>query len=320
MTASRYVCVMGPTAVGKTALAVWLHRAGGTELISVDSAMVYRGLDIGSGKPDAVTLAEAPHRLIDIRDPSDVYSAADFAVDARREITAITAAGRLPLLVGGTGLYFRALREGFSLLPPANAEVRAALEEEARGHGWEALHARLASVDPDAARRIHPSDRQRIQRALEVYELTGASMTALQEQPRSGGGQSEDVLVLILVPSERKALHETIAKRFDQMLSLGLVDEVARLRARGDLHRDLPAMRAVGYRQVWDYLDGNVGYAEMCEKAVAATRQLARRQLTWLRSISDAVVLEIDLSGLEGANALGGVARTAARHIDHWCG
>ena len=316
----RYVCLMGPTAVGKTALAVQLRRMHAVELVSVDSAMVYRGLDIGSGKPDAETLVEAPHRLIDIRDPGDVYSAGDFAEDARTAIHDITDSGNLPLLVGGTGLYFRALREGLSPLPRANAAVRAKLQAEADIAGWDRLHARLSFIDPAAGKRIHPSDRQRIQRALEVHALTGMTLTALQEQSHGNAGWNDAVLMLVMVPLDRQALHDAIARRFDEMLELGLVDEVATLRDREDLHRDLPAMRAVGYRQVWDYLEGTLSYLEMRDKAIAATRQLARRQLTWLRSLPGATSVEIDVARSSDTAVQRALARDTERHIRRWLG
>jgi tRNA dimethylallyltransferase len=277
---------MGPTASGKTDLAVELVKRLPCEIISVDSAMVYRGMDIGTAKPSSEILEAAPHRLIDILDPVEPYSAARFREDALREMDEIARGGRIPLLVGGTMLYFRALEHGLAELPPANAEVRARIEEQARIQGWEALHRRLAEVDPESAARIHPNDPQRIQRALEVFELTGRRLTELWRQ---GDAEALDyrVVKLALAPVERERLHERVAERFQCMLELGLVDEVAALRARGDLGRDKPAIRAVGYRQVWDYLEGRSGFDEMVREAVIATRQFAKRQMTWLRAEQD---------------------------------
>jgi len=279
------IALMGPTASGKTDVAVQLVRELPVEIISVDSVMVYRGMDIGSAKPEPEVLAEAPHRLIDILDPAEPYSAARFREDARREMDAITAAGRIPLLVGGTMLYFRALLHGLAPLPSADPGIRARLEQQAREQGWESLHARLAEVDAEAAARIHPNDPQRIQRALEVYELTGVPLTRLQQQ-------NTELLPyrfakLALIPSDRSVLHERIARRFALMLDQGLIGEVEQLYARGDLHDEMPSIRAVGYRQVWHYLQGKINYTEMNEKGVIATRQLAKRQLTWLRSEPD---------------------------------
>ena len=274
---------MGPTAVGKTDLAVALVEAGGFEIVSVDSAMVYRGMDIGTGKPDAETLALAPHRLIDVRDPVEAYSAADFARDAREAIADIRGRGLEPLLVGGTGLYFRALREGLSALPPADAQVRAELEREAQRLGWPAMHRRLAQVDAASAARIHPNDPQRIQRALEVHALTGRAMS---EQLADASSRDPGLVLraVVIEPSDRALLHARIGARFATMLARGLVAEVEGLRARWALEPSLPSMRAVGYRQVWEHLEGRAGHEEMVRRAEAATRQLARRQLTWLRA------------------------------------
>ena len=277
------VFLMGPTASGKTDLAVALVSRLPFEIVSVDSAMVYRGMDIGTGKPDAVTLARAPHRLIDIREPRDTYSAAQFRADALKAIHEITAAGRIPLLVGGTGLYFRALERGLSPLPAADARVRAALNQEAVRSGWPALHARLARVDPKSAGRIHPNDPQRIQRALEVHALTGHAMSSLIDASRKMPPPFA-VHGIRLEPGDRDRLHQRIARRFHGMLDRGLVDEVAGLRASARLAAGMPALRAVGYRQVWAYLDGDGDLAALAERAIAATRQLARRQLTWLRA------------------------------------
>jgi len=285
------VFLMGPTASGKTALACALSDRLPVELVSVDSALVYRGLDIGSAKPDAATLARYPHRLIDIRDPAEPYSAADFRGDAVAAMQDITGRGRVPLLVGGTGLYFRALQQGLSQLPEANPEVRERLAAQASTEGWPALHGRLRRLDPTAAERIGPNDAQRIQRALEVIELTGRP---LSEQQRGGSGERFPwrVLKLALVPGDRAPLHARIARRFDAMLADGFLDEVRGLRARGDLHADLPAIRAVGYRQAWEHLDGQTSAAEFRDRGVFATRQLAKRQMTWLRGELDARVLD----------------------------
>lgn len=279
--------LMGPTASGKTALAVELARRLPFEIISVDSAQVYRGMDIGTAKPDSATRRIAPHRLIDIRDPAETYSAGEFRIDALREIAAIQAAGRIPLLVGGTLLYFRALERGLAELPSADPALRARLAVEFAERGSAVLHARLARFDPASAARIHVHDQQRIQRALEVYELTGRSLTELCARPRNET-LSFRIIKLILVPVERHVLHERIERRFHIMLEQGLVAEVARLKARGDLGLDRPALRAVGYRQVWAYLDGLLDEAAMIERGIAATRQFAKRQMTWLRAEKEA--------------------------------
>lgn len=276
------VFLMGPTATGKTDLAVALVERLPLDIVSVDSAMVYRGLDIGTGKPDAATLARAPHRLIDIRDPAEPYSAAQFRDDALREIRDIQEHGRTALLVGGTGLYFRALRDGLSPLPGADPALRHELESQARACGWPALHARLVTLDPVAAARIGPDDSQRIQRALEVIAITGTPISALQRSTR-GVQPPLPTLSLSLEPESRGWLHRRIARRFDAMLAAGFENEVCALIGRGGLSPTLPAMRAVGYRQMIDYLEGRIGRTEMVARAVAATRQLARRQLTWLR-------------------------------------
>lgn len=282
---------MGPTASGKTALALQLADRFGVGLISVDSALVYRGLNIGSAKPDAATLARYPHRLIDIRDPAQPYSAADFRGDAIAVMRDITGKGRVPLLVGGTGLYFRALQQGLSQLPEADPAIRERLTAEAGEEGWPALHARLRRLDPEAAERIGANDAQRIQRALEVIELTGRP---LSEQQRGGSGEQFPwrVLKLALVPTDRAPLHARIAQRFDAMLRDGFLDEVRALRQRGDLHADLPAIRAVGYRQAWEHLDGQTSAAEFRDRGIFATRQLAKRQITWLRSELGARVID----------------------------
>jgi tRNA dimethylallyltransferase len=286
------IFLMGPTASGKTALACELAERFPLGLASVDSALVYRGLDIGAAKPDAATLARHPHALIDIREPSQAYSAADFRKDALAAMDAITRAGRIPLLVGGTGLYFRALEHGLSALPDADPGLRARLAEEAARDGWRGLYARLAALDPQAAQRIRPRDAQRIQRALEVIELTGRPLSAQQDGPRKR--LPWRVLKLALVPNDRAALHARIARRFDTMLADGFLDEARRLRANPDWHEDLPAMRAVGYRQAWAHLEGVDDEATFRNKAIFATRQLAKRQLTWLRGELDAFPVDPD--------------------------
>ena len=276
------VFLMGPTASGKTALALRAAERLDLGVVSVDSAMVYRGMDIGTGKPTAQELARCPHRLIDIRDPLQGYSAAEFRVDALAEIRDIHARGRIPLLVGGTGLYFRALWRGLADLPPADPTTRARIESEAAEQGWAALHRRLATLDPTAAARIHPNDPQRIQRALEVHALSGRPLSAHLADSRHAGFPYP-VLALTLEPGDREPLHRRIEQRFLAMLEAGLEAEVEALRARPDLHAGVPAMRAVGYRQVWRHLDGEWDRPTMIERAVTATRQLAKRQLTWLR-------------------------------------
>jgi len=276
------ICLMGPTASGKTDLALHLHSLGGVDLISVDSAMVYRGMDIGTAKPEPAVLARAPHALIDIREPSDAYSAAEFAADARAHIAASHAASRVPVLVGGTMLYFRALLHGLSALPAADEAIRQRLEQEAAQSGWPALHARLAALDPATAARLHPNDAQRIQRALEVVEITGAPMSELHNADAAEPSLGR-VVKIGVQPESREALHARIEQRFEAMLAAGFIEEVAALRARGDLHRDLPSMRAVGYRQVWDCLEGLIPRDELAFRGIVATRQFARRQLTWLR-------------------------------------
>ena len=287
MTDPLAVLLIGPTASGKTGVAVELVQRLPLEIISVDSAMIYRGMDIGTAKPDAATLQRAPHRLIDIRDPAQAYSAAEFRRDALAEMADIRRRGNTPLLVGGTTLYFRALEKGLSELPSADPELREQLQAEAAVHGWVALHARLAQVDPQAAARIHPNDPQRIQRALEVHALSGLPLSELQAAGRvpSTGWR---FLKIILAPRERAVLHQRIETRFRAMVAEGFLDEVRGLRARGDLHAGLPSMRAVGYRQAWAHLEGNLRASEWVERGIIATRQYAKRQVTWLRSESSA--------------------------------
>lgn len=291
MNKTTAICLMGPTASGKTALALEIARHYPCEIISVDSALVYRGMDIGTAKPAAAELAQVPHHLIDILDPAQTYSAAEFRRDALRLIDEIRSRARIPLLVGGTMLYFRVLRYGIADMPSADPLVRDAIAQEAARLGWPALHAELARVDPLAAARIHPQHSQRIQRALEVFRITGVPISQLQAEGNAQQDSNEADAVrwvdLVVAPQDRKVLHGRIAARFEAMLAAGFVDEVAALKARGDLHTDLPSIRAVGYRQVWDYLEQRTHYAEMVEKGVIATRQLAKRQFTWLRSWPD---------------------------------
>ncbi len=274
--------LMGPTASGKTDLAAALVDRLPCDIISVDSALVYREMDIGTAKPGPELLARAPHRLIDLIDPAESYSAARFRDDALREARAILAAGRIPLFVGGTGLYFRALERGLSPLPEANAALRQEIEAEAATQGWAALHQQLAAVDPEAAQRIHPHDPQRLSRALEVFRLTGRPLSELQRHPPPE--LPFRPIKLAVAPTDRHWLWERIALRFDQMLELGLVAEVEGLYHRGDLGPELPSIRCVGYRQVWAYLEGEWDFATMRERGIVATRQLSKRQYTWLRS------------------------------------
>ncbi len=294
---SMIVCLMGPTASGKTQLAVELVQRYPFEIISVDSAMVYKGMDIGTAKPSPEILQIAPHRLIDICDPRDAYSAAQFRTDALREIDDIQSHNKIPLLVGGTMLYFKTLQQGIAAMPSADPEVRAALLAEAKAIGWPKLHQRLQTIDPQAAARIHAHDSQRIQRALEVFMLTGKNLTRWQ-QDQADQGLDQKIINIIIAPDDRKVLHERIALRFMQMLEQGFVDEVKQLIARGDLSLDFPAMRSVGYRQVWKYLLGEYTYEEMCEKGIIATRQLAKRQLTWLRSWPDNTLFDSEANDL----------------------
>ena len=283
--------IMGPTAAGKTALAVELVRRFPCEIISVDSAMVYCGMDIGTAKPDNATLCEAPHRLIDIRDPAQAYSAAEFREDALREMWAIHTKARIPLLVGGTMLYFRALQYGLSLLPSADPTVRAQLADECSKYGLNTLYQRLHTLDPVTAQRIHPHDTQRIMRALEVYAISGRTLSELSADERDEVFPFR-IIKLIIAPSSRQVLHRRIEERFLIMLQQGLISEVEALYKRPDLSLDNPAIRAVGYRQVWEYLAGLHDYATMIKRSIVATRQFAKRQLTWLRSETDGIWLD----------------------------
>lgn len=288
------ITVMGPTASGKTGLAIELRKHLPVELINVDSAQVYRYLNIGSAKPDAETLAQAPHRLLDIRDPCEIYSAAEFLADARREMAEISASGRIPLLVGGSMMYFKVLLEGLSQLPEADQSIRDDLEQRAAKEGWPSLYAELQLVDPQTASRLHPNHSQRIQRALEVYQLTGEPMSALQAESVGGLAQQYDFRQIALIPQNRSLLHQRIEQRFEAMMALGFAEEVQGLYERGDLHSNLPSVRSVGYRQLWNYCAGDCSLQDAVEKAVIATRQLAKRQLTWLRNWPQAIEIKAD--------------------------
>ena len=295
----RYIALAGPTASGKTAAALAIAQQYPVEIISVDSALVYRGMTIGTAKPSAAELASVPHHLIDIRDPLHAYSAAEFVQDANLLIHDITARGRLPLLVGGTMLYLKALTDGLDDMPKADAALRADIALQATARGWPALHAELALVDPVTALRLKPNDSQRISRALEIYRLTGLPMAHFHQQNttnnRAARAQSTCATALIsLEPNDRAWLHARIAQRFDAMLAAGFIDEVKALRARGDLHADLPSMRCVGYRQAWEALDGASPMAELRDKGIFATRQLAKRQITWLRSMPERRIIACD--------------------------
>ena len=290
------LCIVGPTGAGKTHLAMALAehaKSTGTtiELISMDSALVYRGLDIGSAKPSKAEQAAVIHHLIDILEPTEVYSAARFAKDAQRLCEEIRSRGNIPVVVGGTMLYWRAWAHGLSSLPPANPEIRARLDDEGKALGWPAMHTKLAKLDPETAARLKPNDSQRVQRALEVYEITGKPMSTLladapSEDGREGSAIPPWIKLVSLEPSDRKRLHQNLEKRFDEMLAAGFLDEVKTLRTNPALHADLPAIRAVGYRQAWEFLNGEIDAEQMRYKALAATRQLGKRQLTWLRAIA----------------------------------
>ena len=279
------ICLMGPTASGKTALAMELFDAMPCDIISVDSALIYRDMDIGTAKPTQEELNKYPHNLINLRDASESYSAADFCHDALLQIKETRANNRIPLLVGGTMMYFKSLIEGISPLPTANAEIRQAIESEAADLGWQVMHDKLSEIDSVSAERIHPNDPQRIIRALEVHRLTGNTLTQLTQI--KGDKLAGNILQLAITPKERSTLHDRIALRYQQMLDLGFEKEVLKLKAREDLHHDLPSIRCVGYRQMWQYLDGDYDYEEMVFRGVCATRQLAKRQLTWLRNWPD---------------------------------
>jgi tRNA dimethylallyltransferase len=304
------IAIVGPTASGKTAaalaLAHSLQQQGGAEIISVDSALIYQGMDIGTAKPSREELAEVPHHLIDTLDPLQSYSAAEFAHDATRLIEDIRARGKTPLLVGGTMLYLKALLEGLNDIPSANPDIRAQIQQEAEHIGWPALHARLAQVDPQTAARLAPGDSQRIGRALEVWTATGQTLTSFHQSAKAHAPDWH-IPIISLEPQDRAWLHQRIALRFEQMMAAGFMDEVQALRSRGDLHPDLPSMRCVGYRQAWEGLDAGWNKADILERGIFATRQLAKRQITWLRSMPGRRVVAADAPG-----ALGHVLQAAA--------
>lgn len=294
------ICLMGPTSSGKSALSLKIAEIIPCEIISVDSAMIYRGMDIGTAKPSKDILKTVPHHLIDIRDPSEKYSAAEFRRDAIKLISEIQARNKMPLLVGGTMLYFNALQQGLSEMPSADEKIREKISSEAKKLGWPKLHERLSQVDPKAAKKIHVNDAQRIQRALEVYDITGKPISELQNRSVIENALPR-IINLALGLIDRTILHERIEKRFDEMLANGLIDEARRLYDRGDLNNDMPSMRAVGYRQVWQYLSGEIDFETMRATAIAATRQLAKRQLTWLKSWPDLIwVDEISVEDICG--------------------
>ncbi|AZI13955.1 tRNA (adenosine(37)-N6)-dimethylallyltransferase MiaA [Avibacterium paragallinarum] len=301
----RAIFLMGPTASGKTDLAIKLHQRFPVEIISVDSALIYRGMDIGTAKPNAEELAQAPHRLIDIKDPSESYSAANFRQDALREMADITQQGKIPLLVGGTMLYYKALLEGLSPLPAADEGLRQEIEQKAEEIGWNGLHQELAKIDPVSAQRINPNDSQRINRALEVFYLTGKSLTELTEQ--KGEALPYDISQFAIAPQERQVLHQRIEQRFHIMIEQGFQQEVEKLYQRGDLHADLPSIRCVGYRQMWEFLQGEYDHQEMVFRGICATRQLAKRQITWLRGWKSPLTW---LDSLQPENALAQITQT----------
>jgi len=306
---TKVLSIVGPTGVGKSNLALWLARqykdlGRVIEIISMDSALVYKGMDIGTAKPSKAEQAEVAHHLIDVLDPSQNYSAAQFASDAKELISDIKQRGNIPLIVGGTMLYWRAWVYGFSNLPAANPEVRAQLDREAAEIGWPAMHAKLAILDPASAERLQPNDSQRVQRALEVFALTGRPLSDLFEETPSLAGRKQEptpdwVEVISLEPFDRKTLHTRLEQRFDQMLESKFIEEVEQLRNRGDLHANLPAIRSVGYRQVWEYLAGDIDFETMKEKAYAATRQLSKRQMTWLRAMDRRVFDPFDTKQMD---------------------
>jgi len=288
------IFIMGPTASGKTDLAIALRDHMPVELINVDSAQIYDQMDIGTAKPDIETLARAPHRLLGFCDPADSYSAADFAQDAKKEISEIHKLGRIPLLVGGSMLYFKVLLEGMSNLPAADAEIRKSIQQQADIKGWSSLHAELQKIDPKTAERLHPNHSQRIQRALEVYKITGVSLSDLQQQSEGGIEATCDVKQYALIPQNRALLHQRIEQRFAAMMEAGFEDEVKKLFQRGDLNSDMPSVRAAGYSQLWSYLKGQVSLDEAVELAIIATRQLSKRQQTWLRNWPNCHQISVD--------------------------
>ena len=288
------IFIMGPTASGKTDLAIALRDHMPVELINVDSAQIYDQMDIGTAKPDIETLTRAPHRLLGFCDPANSYSAADFAQDAKKEISEIHKLGRIPLLVGGSMLYFKVLLEGMSDLPAADAEIRNSIQRQADIEGWSSLHAELKKVDPKSAERLHPNHSQRIQRALEVYKITGVSLSDLQQQSEGGIKDTYDVQQYALIPQNRALLHQRIEQRFNAMMEAGFEEEVKMLFRRGDLHSDMPSIRAAGYSQLWSYLEGQVSLDEAVERAIIATRQLSKRQQTWLRNWPNCHQISVD--------------------------
>lgn len=288
------IFIMGPTASGKTDLAIALRDQLPVELINVDSAQIYDQMDIGTAKPDIETLAKAPHRLLGFCDPADSYSAADFAQDAKKEISEIHKLGRIPLLVGGSMLYFKVLLEGMSDLPAADVEIRNSIQQQADTEGWSSLHKELQKIDPKTAERLHPNHSQRIQRALEVYRITGVSLSDLQQQSEGGIEDIYDVQQYALIPQNRALLHQRIEQRFIAMMEAGFVDEVRRLYQRGDLQADMPSIRAAGYSQLWSYLEGQLSLDEAVERAIIATRQLSKRQQTWLRNWPNCQQISVD--------------------------
>jgi len=306
------IALVGPTASGKTAAALALAHSlqsqGGAEIISVDSALVYRGMDIGTAKPSREELAAVPHHLIDTLDPLQSYSAAEFAKDATRLIQDIRARGKTPLLVGGTMLYLKALLEGLNDIPAADAQVRAQIHQQAEQLGWPALHAWLAQVDPQTAARLAPGDSQRIGRALEVWTATGQTLSSFHQSAKANAPDWH-IPIISLEPLDRAWLHQRIAQRFEQMMATGFLDEVRQLKARGDLHPDLPSMRCVGYRQAWEGLDAGWTEAQICERGIFATRQLAKRQITWLRSMPQRRVVEAqEVDAVQQVTRLAGLA------------
>ncbi|WZB66461.1 tRNA (adenosine(37)-N6)-dimethylallyltransferase MiaA [Achromobacter xylosoxidans] len=293
MSTLLVICLAGPTAAGKSASTLALAERWPLEIVNVDSATIYRGMDIGTAKPSPAEQAQVPQHLLDIRDPAQSYSAAEFRVDALRLIDEIRARGRIPLLAGGTMMYYKALRDGLDDLPQADPALRAELEARAARDGWPALHAELARLDPVTAARLAPNDSQRIQRALEICRLSGQPMSALLGRQRAAAGDDDNrYLTISLEPSERAALHARIGQRFDAMLANGLLEEVRGLHARADLHPGLPSVRCVGYRQMWAHLDGEISLEEAREQGIAATRQLAKRQITWLRAQPERVIVD----------------------------
>ena len=302
MQQQNIIAIMGPTASGKTAAALAIAKEIPVEIISVDSALVYRDMNIGTAKPNAEELAAAPHHLIDIIDPSEAYSVAQFLNDSARLVKEIQARGRLPILVGGTMMYYKALMNGIDDLPPADPTIRAQLDADMAEVGSPGLHARLTQIDPITAARLQANDSQRVQRALEIYMITGQTMSALFEQQKQNkSAPAFAIHALSLEPTDRSFLHQRIAQRFDLMLEQGFLDEVRALKQRSDLHAELPSIRCVGYRQAWDYLEGQIDYQEMRERGIIATRQLAKRQLTWLRSIPERHVIDCNQSNLSQA-------------------